>query len=95
MDLHVTNVAHTVTEIELRAFFERVVPVVAVKLFPGGDALVTFASDADADRALKELDGIVLADRPLSMRRALPRREREDSMRSQQEVPEGEVNDGP
>jgi len=82
MDLHVTNIAPTVTQIELRAHFEHVVPVAGVKLLPGGDALVTFDTGADADKALEELDGSMLSGRALSMRKALPRREREDDIRS-------------
>jgi RNA recognition motif-containing protein len=82
MNLHLSNIAPSVTQIELKAFLERVSSVGAVKMLPGGDALVVFESEADADRALAELDGAVLAGRTLSMRRALPRREREGEMRS-------------
>jgi len=76
MDLHVSNIAPTVTEIELRALFERVAPVASVKLLPGGDAFVSFDSEEDARRAIDELDGTVVGGSMLSMRVALPRRER-------------------
>jgi RNA recognition motif-containing protein len=88
-DLHITNIAPTVTEIELRALFERLVPVASVRLLPGGDALVTFNTEEDAGRALRELDGSVLAGRVLSMRRALPRREREETTRREEEAESG------
>ena len=86
MNLHITNIAPTVTEIELRVLFERLVPVASVRILPGGDALVTFDSEEDAGRALRELDGSMLAGRALSMRRALPRREREESTRREEEA---------
>lgn len=90
MDLHVTNIAPTVTEIELRAHFGRVVAVNGVKFLPDGDALVSIDSEAEADTALRQLDGSELAGKMLSMRKALPRRERADNMRSQGVAPEGE-----
>jgi RNA recognition motif-containing protein len=94
MDLHITNIAPTVTEIELRALFERTVSVAGIKLLPGGDALVAFDSEADADKALQELDGTVLGGRILSMRRALPRRERSDNIRLRGESAEGPGEEG-
>ncbi len=89
MNLHITNIAPMVTEIELRALFERLVPVASVRILPGGDALVTFDTEEDAGRALRELDGSVLGGRALSMRRALPRREREESTRRDEEAESG------
>jgi RNA recognition motif-containing protein len=95
MDLHVTNIASTVTKIELRAHFEHLVPVAGVKLLPDGDALVSFDSDEDATTALQQLDGSELAGKMLSMRKALPRRERANDIRKQGETSDGEVKDGP
>ncbi len=86
MDLHITNIAATVTEIKLRALFERVALVVGVKLLSGGDAFVSFSSDDDARKALQELDGSVMAGAVLSMRIALPRRERHSSTGEQDET---------
>lgn len=77
MDLLISNLAPTVTEIELRTLFERVVPVEGVKFLPGGDALVTLDSPQDAQKALAELDGYIVAGKVLSVRNALPRKERE------------------
>jgi RNA recognition motif-containing protein len=94
VDLYVSNIAPTVTEIELRAFFERAVPVAGLKMLPGGDALVTLTDD-DAQKALQGLDGMTLAGRAVSIRMALPRRERGNSIRAQGETPKGEVNGGP
>jgi RNA recognition motif-containing protein len=94
MNLHITNIAPSVTEIELRALFERLVPVASVRLLPGGDALVSFNSDEDAAKALRELDGTALAGRALSIRRALPRREREESTRREEEAEGGPAAPG-
>ena len=88
MDLHVTNIAPTVTEIELRAVFARVVPVESVTLLPGGDALVSFKTDDDARRAEQELDGAVVAGSAISLHYALPRRERQDRNKLQGEASE-------
>jgi RNA recognition motif-containing protein len=80
LNLHVTNIAQIVTKFELRAFFEKVVPVTSVTIFEDGDALVGLESLEDAKKALAELDGSVLGGKVLSMRLALPRKERVDSM---------------
>jgi len=74
MDLHV---ARTVTDLELRTFFERSALVEAVTILSEGEALVSFASKEDAKKALEEFDGHSLAGRVLSVRYALPRKERE------------------
>lgn len=85
MDLHVTNIAPTVTQMELRALIERKVAVKNITILPGGDALVSFDSGEDAFSALKEFDGFLLSGKPLSMRMALPRKERADETKSHED----------
>jgi len=80
LNLHVTNIAPTVTKFELRALFENVVPVSSLAMIEGGDALVGLESLEDAQKALDGLDGRMLGGKMLSMRLALPRKERADSM---------------
>ena len=82
MDLHVSNMPKTATEIELRALIGRMVKVEAVKMLVEGEALVSFATEQEAERALKEFDGYEMGGRLLSVRYALPRRERENRLES-------------
>ena len=80
MNLYVTNIPQRVTKFQLRAFFEKIVSVLSLTMLEDGDALVGFETLEDANKALAELDGNVLGGKIISMRLALPRKERADSM---------------
>jgi cold-inducible RNA-binding protein len=81
----VGNLSWEVTEEELQALFAESGTVVSVKVVtdkmtgqPKGFAFVEMAADADAQKAIGQLNGTVLKERPLTVSEALPPKTRDD-----------------
>lgn len=82
MNIYVGNLAYQITEEELRQAFEQFGEVTSVNLvkdrFTGqakGFGFVEMASQADAEKAIKELDGTEISGRPMRVSQARPRAE--------------------
>jgi RNA recognition motif-containing protein len=82
-NLFVGNLGSEVTHEELRRLFEAYGPVVQVHIIvdrdtgmPRGFAFVEMTDDADAEKAIKGLNGSILRDRTLNVNYARPRPER-------------------
>lgn len=81
--LFVGNIAYSVTEETLRAKFAEIGEVTSVNIIKDretgrskGFGFVEYAKAEDAERAIKELNGFNLEDRPLSVLEARPQEER-------------------
>lgn len=84
--LFVGNIAWEVTDEELNRLFaeygEIEEAVIVKDKFSGrskGFGFITFVKDEDADKAIKELEGHELKERPLSVSEARPPKPREDN----------------
>ena len=82
-NLFVGNLGPDVTHEELRRLFETYGPVAQVHIIvdrdtglPRGFAFVEMIDDADAEKAIKALNGSILKDRTLNVNYARPRPER-------------------
>jgi hypothetical protein len=82
-NLFVGNLGSEVTHEELRRLFEAYGQVVQVHIIvdrdtglPRGFAFVEMTNDADAEKAIKTLNGSILRDRTLNVNYARPRPER-------------------
>jgi RNA recognition motif-containing protein len=80
MNIYVGNLAYSVTEDELRAAFSAYGDVTSASLimdkFSGqskGFGFVEMANNADADTAIKSLNGTSLKDRNITVNQAKPR----------------------
>ncbi|MEN8179894.1 MAG: RNA-binding protein [Pseudomonadota bacterium] len=83
MNIYVGNLAYTVSEDELREAFSAYGDVTSAKLitdkFSGqskGFGFVEMADNAEADTAIKNLNGTALKDRNITVNQAKPRGER-------------------
>jgi RNA recognition motif-containing protein len=83
MNIYVGNLAYSVTEDDLKDTFSTYGNVTSVKLitdkFSGqskGFGFVEMANNAEADTAIKKLNGTALKDRNITVNQAKPRGER-------------------
>ena len=83
MNIYVGNISHSVTEDVLKELFEKIGPVVSVKVItdkftgaPRGFGFVQMKSNEDAQKAIEELDGYELEGRALTVNQAREREER-------------------
>ena len=83
MNIYVGNMAFETTEAELRELFEAFGTVETVKVIsdrdtgrPRGFAFVEMPTQAEAETAIKELDGKEVGDRQLKVNMARPREDR-------------------
>jgi cold-inducible RNA-binding protein len=83
MNIYVGNLAHSVDEATLRVKFEEFGDVTAVKIIkdrftgsPRGFAFVEMSVDADAQRAIEELNGQDIGGRQVTVNEARPQEPR-------------------
>jgi len=83
MNIYVGNLSYSVTEGQLRALFEQFGAVSSVNLITDrysgeskGFGFVEMDKQADAERAIKDLNGRALSGRNLTVNLARPRNER-------------------
>jgi len=86
MNIYVGNISHSATEDTVKELFEKVGPVVSVKIItdkftgsPRGFGFVQMEKTEDAQKAIEELNGYELDGRALTVNEA---REREERPRS-------------
>lgn len=83
MNIYVGNISHSATEDTVKELFEKVGPVVSVKIItdkftgsPRGFGFVQMKNNEDAQKAIEELDGYELDGRALTVNQAREREER-------------------
>ena len=83
MNLYVGNIPHSSTEDTLKEFFEKIGPVVSVKIItdkftgsPRGFGFVQMQNKEDGQKAIEELNGAELEGRALTVNEAKEREER-------------------
>jgi RNA recognition motif-containing protein len=86
MNLYVGNISHSATEDTLRELFEKIGPVVSVKIItdkftgsPRGFGFVQMKTTEDAQKAIEELNGYELDGRALTVNEAREKEERRPS----------------
>ena len=84
--LYVGNISYNTTEDELRELFSKCGEVLSVKIITDphtgrakGFGFVEMASEADAKKAIAELNGTMSADRTITVAEAKPQQPRERS----------------
>lgn len=80
--LYIRNLSFDVTQAQIRDLFSQVGEIVSLNLFtsrvagsPKGFAFVKMSTESATQAAIKRFDGYTLADRPMNVREARPRKE--------------------
>lgn len=83
MNIYVGNLSYEVTESDLQQLFEEYGPIMKVNIITDRDTgrskgfgFVEMVEQADAEKAIKELDGTSIKDRNIKVNQARPRNER-------------------
>ncbi len=88
MNIYVGNLSYEVTENELQQLFEEYGAITSVSIITDRDTgrskgfgFVEMEEDADAEKAIQELDGVSVNDRNITVNQARPRNERSGAKR--------------
>ncbi len=83
MNIYVGNLSYEVTENELQQLFEEYGAITSVSIITDRDTgrskgfgFVEMEEDADAEKAIQELDGVSVNDRNITVNQARPRNEK-------------------
>lgn len=89
MNIYVSNLSFNVEDDDLRGFFEEYGEVISAKVIKDkftnrsrGFGFVEMAVDAEAQKAIEELNGGVVEGRAINVTVAKPREEKSDNRRS-------------